>query len=872
MKRLLSISVLTCSFIFFLLYAIPTLPVYALELPESTWSDLSFYGKLNLFTSYAAVSGNTSNFLSENGISPEFGLNYTVELGIEGALDSFDLKSSLIYSSNAKPDFTLNLENQDWHIQYQPFTLRIPTLKSIFSTQNLTGLSIARKDQTFYLFYGTKLYETRNWSFTVKDEKKLSYTLFESTKGDVVENSEMVFLQGTLLKRYEEYKFNYLSGEIKFLIPLRAGSKLEIKYNYLPTGKKVKDSLTGIYYQYNLNHSYFGFFYFDETNKDRETIILPTSLATSTSDQISSSLGSNDELGQKASDEDEITWNDENAIHSKKGDKEDEDVEEDPTDDIRNRYLGTTINASHGPFSLTGEMACLLPECDGSKQVNEYGGNLDFQYATRRASVEYQLTTATDHFTGIGVTSVLPGEKQELAVNYQIADKWKADLALAQVKKNEQMSSIVSRIATTNLWYQWDKKQRFSLSFDANSLKEWGQTSTLLDYQLGWEYLITPKTSLSVKNSLRRFEKNQILFKITDKTLNLRSEYKQYPEIVPFLGENWVREFNTDLSWRPYNGINFIGDVDYWQPFDATFAGSRRRMALTTLLVPNQKINARGNYVYYFNPTNNCRTLFFDLNSTVLLPYDMQVDGGVERILIDSETVKNIDANWQANLKFPVTKNLLLSYQHEVIDRSTLLKYSGTINTANSSTSGLLSARYAFDQRWTATPSAGFLNSSSTAGSSTTNTEQKTFGFKVEYSKDTNVFKYDMTYQHVEAEEQLSQTISLEQLRWNTQFSYSSEMTYLFRRHRLSMNRHSLDIKWLDKTTPVRPAMQLFYQKKDTVSDLWEKYKASLRLTYAYKANTEIFIEGGFSGTNDSISPENTYHGKFVKIGTEISF
>lgn len=841
--------------------------LYAFELP-----DVSITGKFTFLTGFADVDGNTLDFRSNQGMAPGLSLDYSTEIGLEGQIGSFYVKSSLFYPHTGTPDFTLNMEDHNWLIQYQPYELKLPNLKTIFNNQKLTGLLANRRDQTVYIFHGQKNAMTQSKTFSVNPRQDFEYHLLDNgTLGDVEENSEKVFYQGVLLIRYVDYRINYLDGIVTLLTPAHQGAVLQVKYNYLPTGTTVRDTLTGAYYQYNFARSYVGFFYFDERAEKPEEFILNEAspangenhIEKNTSPDVSYATGEPD-LNQSAT--------------SLQTQTEEQDGEvESPL--VKKQYIGGNINTVQGPISLTGEIACQLPP--GDEAPLEYAGNLNFKYATPEANLEYDLSTATVDFQGIGVNSVIAGEKHLVTADYQLNRDWKLDLVLSQVKQAASNSDLaidspsLTRTADTNLYYQLNPKQRLYLSLDCDYFQVTEAGLTDIDYQLGWDYKISDKMSLTLRNSLKSLERDQIIFKMNSYTFNLQSEFKQYPDL---LKGDWYRSFNTDTTWKPRSGITLIGDLDYTQQFATSFADSQRRIALTLLAAPNQKINTRTNYIYYCNPANNVQTVFSDVNATLLLPFNLQFEGAANIIRGSSAAAQNQNSHWHGNLKYPIKQKWDISYYQEVNDSYEYLKFSDTFNNKTYSTNRNLSSTYRLTPELSITPFINCLDSSVvTNGSAITNSSERCAGIKAEHVKDANVFKYQLDYSIKSSVGKLNQTISLDRFYKALQLNYSSEINYLLTSHRLETHKESLNLNWMDMSSPWRPTLQLSYQSKNDGfqnenGEHWQKYKASTKLTYLFSWNKQVFAELGIAGNDDYIKTDKSYWSRFIRIGTEIAF
>lgn len=834
MQKLLSIALL-CLLVFLAISAFSAPQLYAFDV-----QGVSITGKFTFLTGFADIDGNVLDFRSTQGMAPGLSLDYSTELDLEGQIGSFYVKSSLFYPHTGTPDFTLNMEDHNWLIQYQPYELKLPNLKTVFNNQKLTGFLANRRDQTIYLFHGKKNAITQSKTFSVNPRQDFEYYLLDNgTLGDVEENSEKVFYQGTLLIRYLDYKINYLDGIVTLLTPAHAGAVLQVKYNYLPTGTTVRDSLTGTYYQYNFDRSYVGLFYFDERTEKPEDFGI---FQQSDSRQIPP-----------------------------------EDEEEKPL--VKKQYVGGNINTMQGPFSLTGEIACLIPS--EQENLTEYAGNLNFKYAAPGANLEYDLSTATDNFQGIGVNSVIAGEKHQVTADYQLNQDWKLALDLAQVKQANSDSDFdnsapsLTRTADSNLYYQLNPKQRLYLSLNCEYFQVTDSSLTDLDYQLGWDYKISDKMSITLRNSLKSLERDQVIFKMNSYTFNLQSEFKQYPDL---LKGNWYRSFNTDTTWKPRPGITLIGDIDYTQQFATSFADSKRRIALTLLAAPNQKINTRTNYIYYRNPENNVQTVFSDFNATLILPFNLQFEGAANIIRGSSTAVQNQNLSWHGNLKYPLTPQWDITYYQEVNDSYEYLKFSDTYNNKTYSTTRTLGSTYRLTNQLMVTPYVNFLDASIvTNGSATTNNFERLVGVKAEHVKDANVFKYQLNYGLKNNVGKLNQTISLDKFYKALQLNYSSEINYVLAAQRLETHKESLNLNWMDMSSPWRPTVQLFYQSKDDGlnnenGEHWQKYKASTKLTYLFSWNKQVFGELGIAGDDDYLKTGKSYWSRFIRIGTEIAF
>ncbi|MCK4259436.1 MAG: hypothetical protein KAX49_10685 [Halanaerobiales bacterium] len=784
--------------------------------------DLIYYGKVNLLLGHADITGNETSLITQYGLSSGLNYDYEIDLNLEGMINSFDLESMIFYNNTDESTITFSLENQDWIIEYQPYNLKIPNLKTSFSTQKLDGFKTSRKDQTFHLFHGKKLFQPKSKTFTIINESEISYSLFNSIEGDVVEYSEIVFLQGEKLRRYVDYKLNYISGELKFLIPLHYGSIVEVKYNFIPIGESINDMLTGGYYQYNFKQwpgCNMSIFYLDDKQ----------------------------EVTVERIDDNNFLEEDKEIIH--------------------NRYYGSTININKGPLNLSGEYV----RTNLSENDFDYAGNLNLNYFTPITHLNYQFTTATPDFTGVGVVSVVAGKKHQFSGDYKFDSQWSADLNLTQIIKGEDWAKTISQSAESKLSYQFNDKHSFSLSLNTNSIEEWGELITDLDYQLGWNYQITDKIILTLKDSLKNPEKGTVILKIKDPSLRLNSEYKQYPEIIPFYGEYWIREWNTDMTFRPFTGITLNGNIDYYQPFDASFEESQRRLALMLIASPNKYINTRSNYIYFFNPSIQSRTLFYDLNSSFILPYQIQLEGAAEMIEINSNTVINTDQDSRLRISYPI-QNFNLSYQIEQDKKQVFLKENDEIYQDTDILTNTYSISYQITDHFNISLSHSNLKNVWILGTCMTDNEKLKSSVTLNYFKNLNLFKYQIDSQKTQTLNQLSHTLSWENKFNYLQYSYNGTLTHTLEQNRILNQNHLFKANLDHPSSHYKPSLYLQYQSQNQEANKWTKHKISFRLGYKLSDNQEIFSEIGHARNTNHLDPDKDYTATFIKLGVEYSF
>ncbi len=616
---------------------------------------------------------------------------------------------------------------------------------------------------------------------------------------------------------------NYISGELKFLIPIHYGSVVEVKYNYKPTGESIHDTLTGGYYQYNFKKwpgSNMRIFYFDDMNEVTKE------------------------------ETDDIFFNPEE------------------TEFIHNHYYGSAINLQKGPATLSSEFAIT----DFCKEDTDYAGNLEFDYKTSKTKLNYLFTTATPDFTGVGVVPIVTGEKHQFTGEYKFDAQWSTDFNLTRVIKGEDFSKTINQTAESQLNYQLNDKHRFSISLDGNLSEEWGEVTTDLDYRVGWNYQITDKISFSLEDSLKRPESGRVFFQIKDKILKLKSEYNQYPKIIPYFGEYWVREWNTDMTYRPYNGVTLTTDIDYYQPFDASFEESQRRLALTLIASPNRTISTRSNYVYFFNPNIQSRTLFYDINSTFNLPYNIQLDGAAEKIEINSSAVINTDQEWHIGITYPLFKSLILSYQLEQDQQEVFLKDSDKLYQDTDALTSIYNINYQITDQFNIALSHSRLNSIWLLGTSITENEELKTSLALNYFNNLNKFEYQLEHQKKQNLNQLIHTLSWENKIGHLKYSYEGTLAQPLNNSKIFNQNQLLKANWDNPSIPYKPSIQIHYQSQDKEENKWRKYNISMRLGYKLSKNQEIFSELGHMDNVNYLDQNKDYRAIFIKLGVEYDF
>ncbi len=129
-KRFFLFNIILLSFILIPCY------VKGVELPKIPL-DLTYYGNIRFNLSQAEVEGNKTSLITQYSLHPGFHSDYEINLNLEGLIGTFDLESTINYPIKDQSVLTFSLENPDWKIEYQPYNLKIPNLKTTFSTQNL---------------------------------------------------------------------------------------------------------------------------------------------------------------------------------------------------------------------------------------------------------------------------------------------------------------------------------------------------------------------------------------------------------------------------------------------------------------------------------------------------------------------------------------------------------------------------------------------------------------------------------------------------------------------------------------------------------------------------------------------------------------
>jgi hypothetical protein len=188
-------------------------------------------------------------------------------------LDQLDLNAA------PKPDGIVDYRQIDFGLGYLIFPNRhpfAPTPSSAYYTGNPAD-SLKEKVESIYSSnqLQDKVEESKYYIYVQSSSRKTQYSLGHAP---IIEGSEVVTLNGTPLKRDQDYTIIYETGDITFINPdaLSPTANLSVDYDYAPLLSVEKKSMFGMMAEYNVGNNFkfgtVGIYKSDKTSEDRPRV------------------------------------------------------------------------------------------------------------------------------------------------------------------------------------------------------------------------------------------------------------------------------------------------------------------------------------------------------------------------------------------------------------------------------------------------------------------------------------------------------------------------------------------------------------------------------------------------------------------------
>lgn len=177
------------------------------------------------------LSGETGPANAQTGIQQQ----YYVDLKGHLVLPRQDLSYALSLTPENGLEGEFLWANPWFKAQYdQGIRLRFSNLKIAFANHEIDGFSFQTKDNSVIAFAGNESYIPQSKTILIANPNENIYYLYENgSAGDIVQQSELILLNGTLLTPQRDYTLNYLNGKLKLFVPLAEGMRIEAKYFFI---------------------------------------------------------------------------------------------------------------------------------------------------------------------------------------------------------------------------------------------------------------------------------------------------------------------------------------------------------------------------------------------------------------------------------------------------------------------------------------------------------------------------------------------------------------------------------------------------------------------------------------------------------------
>lgn len=229
--------VLSMVIIITLILALPT------SAKELTWEPHGFF---RFVLGYFQGEGLLEQYLS---LYDTFGYSYSADLSGIIYNDHTELTYTVKKEVNSDLDGRFRWSNPLFSAQYnQGVKLKFPMIALAFKNNEIDGFEIHNfsEEANLTLFHG----QEANFPMTIIVSGLMpgvtKIRLFDyhepaipPSGGDIVEYSEVITANGVTLQRNDDYILNYLNSELKLLIPIEMGTKIEAKFQFKPTKKEL---------------------------------------------------------------------------------------------------------------------------------------------------------------------------------------------------------------------------------------------------------------------------------------------------------------------------------------------------------------------------------------------------------------------------------------------------------------------------------------------------------------------------------------------------------------------------------------------------------------------------------------------------------
>lgn len=426
-----------------------------------------------------------------------------------------DLSYTITLSPDDGLDGQFNWTHPWFTAQYgQGIRLRFPDIKLALANHQIDGFYLQTPNNEITAFAGKESYipQSKRICITTPDEN-IYYLYDHGSAGDIVQNSELVLLDGVILTPQRDYSLNYLNGKLKLFVPLMEGMQLEVKYFFVLHNPDLIEArgeyLSGIVFNKNWLENSLSAFYM-QRGKDL------------------------------------------------------------------NKVGGFAGRISTGPLTFEGEWvlsraAPLESWTEEAARVESSATNAEYMasaydlrgnFSNDQIRITYELRNIDSTFQEIGVVPYLKGRSNLLDLHLRLDEggfQWKTSQYIVETGKEERVNGEQLGILKCNLAphhvVQWILQKK-----DA----QWGdEMRSNTDFSIGYIFETRPLT-LSLGQSIQTPEHHFAKLKINQTNLVVDGQYT-----VETLWNGKEHQVNLESTYRPIEGIELNSFLEYKHPFTA---------------------------------------------------------------------------------------------------------------------------------------------------------------------------------------------------------------------------------------------------------------------------------------------------------------
>ena len=525
-------------------------------------------GQLNIFYSYF-ITDNEDMLENSNDI---LGSYFDYNSNLNGRIFDHDMDNRLSYRLIKTPgedqvDWGINLTTPHFSFQKNDdINLDFENIELGFAQSGIDGYEFHTTERDITIFSGEESYIPMFITIPVIIPGQSKFNLFECyaekeippSGGDILKYSDVIMVDGKVLKRREDYTINYLSGDVRFNVPLTRGNIIEAKFQFIPTDEDLSisgEKIEGVVFDKQWLESGLTYYNF-RRGQDRNRV---------------QGLAANITQGP-------VTFKGEWATSKQKSSDEE----------------GVELPPPPPPVSLLSKDTIISE--DETKAFESAEANyIDFRLAEGPITIKYGFNKIQPDFEEIGINSYSIGTEEEFNMTQKIEEDYKLELDYHKKTVEDMGQKTVNSTKKGIFDYKQDDVHTYQIIVREQRWKKDGQFGLEKrresDIAYGYNY-DNNIFNFGYQQYLSNTDDRMVEFGVDNNGFSMGSKYYVQPTF-----EGQEHKVEGVLNYRPLKGWSINSLLDYNRSFEADKGDLR--LINNTRWSLNRNLTTTGQYVFF---------------------------------------------------------------------------------------------------------------------------------------------------------------------------------------------------------------------------------------------------------------------------------